>query len=173
MPQILAILGAVGLGLAALAIAYVVGWRAKSGFVLGPIVWMSKKVMNPMQMRSAGTPGAYASIVRHRGRVSGTAYETPVGVVADGDGFLIALPYGSRAQWLRNVLAAGSATLVHEGATYRVDEPVLIPLASVANRFSASDQRLFRWLKVEDCLRLRNAERAEAPGGATVTGRAA
>ena len=166
MPQLLAILGAVVLGLAALAIAFVVAWRKKSGLVLRPIIWMSKKVMNPMQMRSAGTPGAYASIVRHRGRISGAEYETPVGVVADGDTFLIALPYGSRAQWLRNVLAAGSATLVHEGRTCPVDRPELIATATVANRFSASDQGLFRWLRVEDCLRLRNAEREEGRGRA-------
>jgi deazaflavin-dependent oxidoreductase (nitroreductase family) len=164
MPQILATFGVVALGLAVLAIAFVVGWRAKSGLVLGPIVWMSKKVMNPMQMRSAGTPGAYASIVRHRGRKSGADYETPIGVVAEGDAFLVALPYGSRAQWLRNVLAAGSAMLVHEGTTYHVDRPELIPLATVADRFSASDQKLFRWLRVEDCLRLHNAEYAEATG---------
>lgn len=160
MPQLLAVLGIVVLGLTALATAFVVGWRAKSGIVLGPIVWFCKKVMNPIQMRSAGTPGAYAAIVRHRGRVSGTEYETPVGAVADGDDFFIALPYGSRTQWLRNVLAAGSATLVHEGTTYHVDRPALIPLASVANRFSASDQAMFPWLRVEDCLRLHNAERA-------------
>ena len=162
MPQLLVLLGAVILGFAALAVLFVVGWRAKSGLVLGPIIWMSKKVMNPMQMRSAGTPGAYASIVRHRGRISGTQYETPVGVVADGDAFLVALPYGSRAQWLRNVLASGSATLVHEGTTCSVDRPELIALATVADRFPASDQRLFRWLRVEDCLRLRNAELEKA-----------
>jgi deazaflavin-dependent oxidoreductase (nitroreductase family) len=158
MPQILALLGAIVLGLTALAVAFVVGWRAKSGLVLGPIVWLSKRFMNPLQMRTAGAPGAYASIVRHRGRISGTEYETPVGVVADRDAFLVALPYGSRAQWLRNVLAAGSATLVHEGSTYRVDRPELIPLATVADRFCVSDQRQFRWLRVDDCLRLRNAE---------------
>ena len=162
MPQLLAILGVVVLALAALAIGFVMAWRKKSGLVLGPIIWMSKKVMNPMQMRFAGTPGAYASIVRHRGRISGAEYATPVGVVADGDALLVALPYGARAQWLRNVLAAGSATLVHEGTTYQVDRPELIALATVADRFSASDQRLFRWLHVEDCLRLHNAEREEA-----------
>ena len=166
MPQLLAILGAVVLLPAALAIAFVMGWRKKSGLVLGPIVWMIKKVMNPVQMRSAGTPGAYASIVRHRGRISGAEYETPVGVVADGDAFLVALPYGTRAQWLRNVLAAGSATLVHEGNTYQVDRPELIAMATVADRFSASDRGMFRWLRVEDCLRLRNVESEEAAGRA-------
>lgn len=166
MPQLLATLGVVVLGLAALAIAFVIGWRKKSGLVLGPIIWMSKKVMNPMQMRSAGTPGAYAAIIRHRGRISGAEYETPVGVVADGEAFLIALPYGSRAQWLRNVLAAGSATLVHEGSTYHVNRPELIAMATVADRFSASDQGLFRWLRVEDCLRVRSVEREEGRGRA-------
>jgi deazaflavin-dependent oxidoreductase (nitroreductase family) len=158
MPQLLPLAGAIILGLAALVVTFVVGLRTKSGLVLGPIVWLSKRFMNPMQMRSAGTPGAYAGIIRHRGRVSGTAYETPIGIVAAGDSFYVALPYGRRAQWLRNVLAAGSATLVHEGRTYRVDRPEMIPMATAAGRFSASDQGLFRWLRVEDCLRLRNAE---------------
>jgi deazaflavin-dependent oxidoreductase (nitroreductase family) len=161
MPQVITILGFVVLSFGALAVAFVVGWRSKSGLVLGPIIWMSRKVMNPMQMRTAGTPGAYASIIRHRGRRSGAAYETPVGVVVDGDAFLVALPYGTRAQWLRNVLAAGSATLVHEGATYQVDRPELTPMETVADRFTVSDQGMFRWLRVEDCLRLHNAESVE------------
>jgi hypothetical protein len=67
---------------------------------------------------------------------------------------------------VRNVLAAGSATLVHEGAEYRVDRPELIAVATVADRFPASDQGLFRWLRVEDCLRLRRVEREEAAGRA-------
>jgi deazaflavin-dependent oxidoreductase (nitroreductase family) len=158
MQQLLTVLGVVGLGLAGLAIVFVLGWRAKSGLVLGPIIWLSKRFMNPAQMRSAGTPGAYAAIIRHRGRTSGTEYETPVGVVVDGDAFLVALPYGARAQWLRNVLAAGSATLVHEGVTFRVDRPRLIPMQSVADRFPAGDQGMFRWLRVEDCLRMHAAD---------------
>jgi deazaflavin-dependent oxidoreductase (nitroreductase family) len=162
VPQILTILGAVVLGIVALAAAYVLGWRAKSPLVLGPIVALSKRFMNPRQMRTAGTPGAYAGIIRHRGRVSGTAYETPVGVVVDGATFLIALPYGARAQWLRNVLAAGTATIVHEGGTYRVDSPELIPMSTVADRFSSTDQGLFRWLRVEDCLRVRNLDEDSA-----------
>ena len=52
-------------------------------------------------MRTAGTPGAYAAIIRNRGRISGRDYETPVGAVPIDDGFLVALPYGSRASWLQ------------------------------------------------------------------------
>lgn len=156
MSQILTVVVAIMLAIGMLGTAFVLGWRAKSPLVLAPIVALSKRFMNPSQMRTAGTPGAYAGIIRHRGRVSGAAYETPVGIVADGDGFLVALPYGTRTQWLRNVLATGSATVVHEGRTHRADAPTLVPMASVADRFSKTDQGLFRWLRVEDCLRLRN-----------------
>src|SRR5512143_1747052 len=135
MGQILTVIVVISLGIGALGTAFVLGWRAKSPLVLGPIIAFSKRFMNPQQMRTAGTPGAYAGIIRHRGRVSGTAYDTPVCIVPDGDAFLVALPYGSRAQWLRNVLAAGTATVVHEGRTYRVDAPRLVRLASVADRF--------------------------------------
>jgi hypothetical protein len=52
-----------------------------------------------------------------------------VGPFAIGDQFVIVLPYGPGADWVRNVLAHGSATLVHEGRTVRVDQPVVVPLA--------------------------------------------
>jgi deazaflavin-dependent oxidoreductase (nitroreductase family) len=154
MPQVLAAVAGVIVVIALLVLAFVAGWRAKSDLVLGPIIALSKRFMNPRQMRTAGTPGAYAAIIRHRGRTSGTPYETPVGVVTDGDAYLIALPYGTRAQWLRNVLAAGSAELVHEGATVHLDHPELVPMETVAEHFSSSDQGMFRALKVDQALRL-------------------
>jgi deazaflavin-dependent oxidoreductase (nitroreductase family) len=149
------------LGLAAIAVALVLGMRAKSPFARDFFIWFTRTIANPMAMRTAGTPGAEASVIRHRGRKSGRAYETPVGVVATDGGFVIALPYGSRANWLRNVLANGSATIVHEGQTYAVDRPQLIPLVDVANLFSASDRRGFRLFSVDECLQVRNAEQAE------------
>lgn len=156
--QLLALGGGLLVALVTVALAFILGWRAKSRFVLGPIVWFSKAFINPRQLRSAGTPGAYAGIVRHRGRVSGRSYETPVGVVATEDAYLIALPYGPRTSWLRNVIASGSAILVHEGATVDVDRPEVIPMAGVATRFSAADQGSFRLFGVDHCLRLRRAE---------------
>jgi deazaflavin-dependent oxidoreductase (nitroreductase family) len=160
VPQLLAAVAAVIVVIAALAALFVAGWRVKSGLVLRPIIAFSKRYMNPRQMQTAGAPGAYASIIRHRGRTTGNAYETPVGVVADGDAYLIALPYGTRAQWLRNVLAAGSAELVHEGATVRVAHPELIPMETVAEHFSPSDQGMFKALRVDQCLRLQGAAAA-------------
>jgi hypothetical protein len=78
--------------------------------------------------------------------------------VAADDGFVIALPYGSRANWLQNVLAAGSATIVHEGQAYGVDQPEVIPMQAVAARFTGGDQQGFRLLRVDQALRVRRLE---------------
>jgi deazaflavin-dependent oxidoreductase (nitroreductase family) len=151
-----AVIAAAAIG--AIGFAYVMGMRAKSPLVLRPLIRLQRALINPRQMRSAGTPGAYAAVIRHRGRTSGREYETPVGAVATDDGFAIALVYGSRTNWLRNVLASGSATIVHEGHAYEVDRPEVVPMRAVADRFTAGDQRGFRWLAVNQAVLLRRVE---------------
>jgi len=153
--QLATLAGALFVGLVAIALVFLLGMRAKSPLVLNPLIRLQRAILNPRQMRSAGKPGAYASVIRHRGRVSGRPYETPVGAVAAAHGFVIALPYGSRAQWLKNVVASASATIVHEGQTYQVDQPEIIPMQAVEAQFTASDQRSFRWLGVDQALRVR------------------
>ena len=120
--------GMLFLGFVVIAIVFVLGMRAKSPLLLKPFIRFQRAIINPRQMRSAGTPGAYAAVIRHRGRVSGRSYETPVGAEPVDDGFVIALVYGSRTSWLRNVLAAGSATIVHDGQAYAVDQPEIVPM---------------------------------------------
>jgi deazaflavin-dependent oxidoreductase (nitroreductase family) len=165
--QLAALAGALFLGLAAIALIYVLGMRAKSRLVQGPLIRLQRAIINPRQMRSAGTPGAYASVIRHRGRTSGRPYETPVGAVAAGDRFVIGLVYGSRTNWCQNVLASGSATIVHEGQAYAVDHPEIVPMQTVATHFTAGDQRGFRRFAVDQALRVRRVEpegaRAQAP----------
>jgi deazaflavin-dependent oxidoreductase (nitroreductase family) len=152
---VVASLVVIGVIVAGVAVAFVVGMRAKSRLLFAPLIGLQRRVLNPVQLRTAGRPGAYAGIVRHVGRRSGRTYETPVGILADGDGFLIALPYGSRTQWLQNVVAAGTGELVTEGRTVVVDRPQIIPARDVAAQFSITDQRMFRLFATTDCLRLR------------------
>ncbi len=160
--QLVILVGVLIMGLAAIALVYLLGMRSKSPLVLAPLIRLQRAIINPHQMRSAGTPGAYAAVIRHRGRISGQPYETPVGAVATDDGFLIALVYGSRTNWLRNVQAAGAATIVHEGHTYAVDEPEIVPMQAVGAHFTAGDQRGFHWLAVDQALRVRRVESAPA-----------
>ena len=152
------VVGGIALALLAAVGVLMIGMRTKSPAVLKAVRSFNRKVGNPKQMKTAGTPGAYAAILRHVGRVSGRPYETPVGATAIDDRFVIALPYGTQADWLKNVLAAGTAALVHEGTTYAVDQPQLVPTASVVNRLAAREQRMLRMFGVDQCLQLRRVE---------------
>jgi deazaflavin-dependent oxidoreductase (nitroreductase family) len=71
-------------------------------------------------------------VVRHVGRTTGRPFETPVQAVVTDDWFVIALPYGANTDWLKNVLATKSATIVREGTTYTVDRPEIVPMSVAA-----------------------------------------
>jgi deazaflavin-dependent oxidoreductase (nitroreductase family) len=113
------------------------------------------RAMRPLAMRSAGKEGSGTCVVRHAGRRSGRVYETPVVAARHGDFFLIALPYGSRTDWLQNVLSKGSAVIVANGQAHEVDQPELIPMAEATAYFRASEQRMQRQFRVESALRVR------------------
>jgi hypothetical protein len=142
------------LALGALMAVFVVGMRRKSPAVQGA-VRRTSRAMKPLAMRSAGQPGAYASVIHHVGRTSGRGYQTPIVAQPIEGGFAFALPYGTTTDWLRNVLAAGSATLVTEGTTYTIDRPEVVPLTEAADLFPPDTQRTLRLFLVEDCLRVR------------------
>jgi deazaflavin-dependent oxidoreductase (nitroreductase family) len=65
-------------------------------------------------------------IVRHAGRRSGRAYDTPVVIQRTNDGFLIPLPFGGSTQWARNVLAARGCTVRWRAHEYRAGAPEVI-----------------------------------------------
>ena len=113
------------------------------------------RAMRPLALKSAGKEGSGTSVVRHVGRRSGRTYETPV-IAARHDGhFLIALPYGKRTDWLKNVLAAGSATIVADGRSYEVDRPEVIPMADATACFGPREQRMHRQFHVDTALQVR------------------
>ena len=64
-------------------------------------------------------------VVIHRGRTSGREYRTPVNIFRRADRFVIALTYGSNADWVRNVLADGGCALETRGRTLRLSRPQL------------------------------------------------
>ena len=112
------------------------------------------RVMRPLALRSAGKEGSGTSVVRHVGRRSGRTYETPVVAVQHDDSFLIALPYGERTDWLRNVLDKGSATIVTNGHAYEVDRPEVIAMADATGYFRPREQRMHRQFHVEAALQV-------------------
>ena len=134
------------------------GMLSKSPKVLNAVRRFNRSVSNPRQMATAGSPGAYASVIRHVGRTSGREYETPNGATATEDGFVVALPYGASADWLKNLLASGSAMIVNEGSPYRVDQPEVVTMAEAIDDFPPKERRMLRVFGVDKSLRVRRSE---------------
>jgi deazaflavin-dependent oxidoreductase (nitroreductase family) len=151
------LVGGVLVAVVALGVVFMVGMRSKSPPVLNA-VRRAGRAMRPLALKSSGTPGANASVVRHLGRKSGRPYKTPVNAVATDDGFVIALPYGRNTDWLKNVLASGSATILDEGNTYEVERPEIVPLSVAEPLFPPKDQRTHRRFRVDDYLLLRRVD---------------
>jgi deazaflavin-dependent oxidoreductase (nitroreductase family) len=63
------------------------------------------------------------AVVVHRGRKSGKTFRTPLWAFRRGDGYVIALTYGSTADWVRNVVAAGGCELETRRRRYQVSNP--------------------------------------------------
>lgn len=80
--------------------------------------------------------------------------------VTDDDGFVIALPYGPDTDWVRNVLANGSATIEHDGQSVRVRAPEFVRPETANPRFAAREQRMHAIFGTTDLLRLHRAQEA-------------
>jgi len=87
---------------------------------------LNKRIGNPVMMKLAGRRYWFAGTIHHTGRHSGREYATPVWAVPTPDGFLISLPFGEGVDWLKNVLAAGRATIETRGETWEVVDPEVI-----------------------------------------------
>lgn len=59
-------------------------------------------------------------------------------------------------------MQAGRAEVVHEGETYTVDRPEIIPTADAAAAFSSTDRLYQRIFATNECMRLRIAPGALA-----------
>lgn len=119
-----------------------------------PLWWgqINKRVFNPPALR-----GKRWQVVGHVGRSSGKAYRTPVEAMRVDDGFIVTLVYGSRSDWVQNVLAAGGATIEFEGATVPVVEPEVITAEQAFELLPTGTKRPPKLLKIDEFLHLRRA----------------
>ncbi|WP_304118744.1 nitroreductase family deazaflavin-dependent oxidoreductase [Mycolicibacterium bacteremicum] len=87
------------------------------------------KYINPlMTPLSRKLPGM--SVIKHTGRTSGTAYETPVTPYRKGDVLAIGLIHG-KTNWVKNVLAAGVADIRVSGKDLHLVNPRVLPAGTV------------------------------------------
>jgi deazaflavin-dependent oxidoreductase (nitroreductase family) len=114
----------------------------------------NKHVLNPVMMNLAGRKHWYAAVIRHTGRRSGKSYTTPVVADRVADGFILPLPYGARVDWLRNVLAAGRATVTVGGETFDVIAPEIIDAATAMPQLPPRRRHAFQWFVIDKVVKV-------------------
>lgn len=122
--------------------------------VLNGVRKFNRAVTNPRALREAGSESSRTSVVHHVGRRSGRSYRTPVTAERVGAGFVIPLPYGTGADWVRNVLAGGGAGIEAGGRTWMTRNPRIVPIGDVATELPGGQRRTLGVFGVAQCLRL-------------------
>jgi deazaflavin-dependent oxidoreductase (nitroreductase family) len=123
--------------------------------VLDTVRVFNKHLLNPAMLLVAGRKHWYAGVIEHTGRRSGNNYATPVVAERVSDGVIIPLPYGTHVDWLRNVLAAGRATIRVRGETCKTVDPQIIDAAAAATQLSARRRREFDRFGIKNYLKLK------------------
>nr|WP_296768820.1 nitroreductase family deazaflavin-dependent oxidoreductase [Rhodococcus sp. (in: high G+C Gram-positive bacteria)] len=63
------------------------------------------------------------AVLRHEGRRSGRAYETPVQAYRTPGGFIVGLAYSDNPNWVRNILASGTGEITRGRHNYTISNP--------------------------------------------------
>jgi deazaflavin-dependent oxidoreductase (nitroreductase family) len=129
---------------------------------LGPrarrVVRFVARFVNPIVLLIAGRRWMpVVGILHHRGRRSGRAYATPIGMRPLGYGFVIPRTFSENAAWYQNVKAAGGAVVTYLGRNYSVIEPEVVDYATAKPAFPHYELLQFRLAGINEYMRLRRA----------------
>lgn len=141
----------------------VVAFHFKNERLITLIKRFNREVLNPIVLDYSGSHGFYAATLHHLGRTSETPYSTPVYATPIPEGFIIPLPYGTDVDWLKNVLADGSARLDYDGVRHHVETPEIVPAATVEHHVPTRWRARLQFFNNEYYLKLKSAT---SPGAA-------
>ena len=110
---------------------------------------VNKRVFNPREVSKGERP-----VVVHVGRSSGTVYQTPLDAHPTKGGYVLVVRYGPGSDWVRNVLAAGGASLRVDGEEFRLDSPHLVSQDEAVTQLAPGAQPAKDFFKAEHYLLL-------------------
>jgi deazaflavin-dependent oxidoreductase (nitroreductase family) len=121
---------------------------------LWPLRHFVTQFINPITRVFAGRVPGFG-VLTCEGRTTGRTYQTPINLFRRGDHYVFMLTYGSDAEWVKNVLAAGGCSIRVQGRDVILTQPELIVdprrrLVPVPIRF------IGRLLNVTEFLRMRS-----------------
>ncbi len=116
-----------------------------------PLWWghINKRVFNPRELARGERP-----VITHVGRTSGRTYRTPLDALPVEGGYLFMLVYGSRSDWVQNVLAAGKARLTVDGEDIELTAPRVVGDAEAWAALPDTVKRPPGFLRISEYLRM-------------------
>ncbi|MBN2336136.1 nitroreductase family deazaflavin-dependent oxidoreductase [Candidatus Bathyarchaeota archaeon] len=115
------------------------------------VAGFNKHVTNRLILLFAGWVPPFA-VVSHVGRTSSRLYRTPVLTFKTETGYVFALTYGRRVDWVRNLLASGSGVLEYGGESVDIHSFSVAAYEDVRHRFPWLVRRVLQLISVTDCL---------------------
>ena len=110
---------------------------------------INKRLFNPRAVAGGRWP-----VLTHVGRASGATYRTPLDAHPVDGGYLFVLVYGSRSDWVQNVMAAGRARLRVGGSDVDLTAPRLVGTDEAFQAVSDEVARPPALLRITEFLRM-------------------
>lgn len=117
--------------------------------------YVAKHVINRLTSRNAGSAKSHFAILRHVGRRSGKEFETPIMVSQLGEDFVLALTYGPKVDWYRNLQANGKGTLTWHGKTYTIEKLEQLDRSTGLSVHHLHERMILRLLNVQNFVRVK------------------
>lgn len=110
---------------------------------------VNKHLFNKLELKRGNRP-----VLQHVGRSSGTSYRTPLDAHAVDGGYIFILVYGSKSDWVQNILAAGEATLEIDGAEVPLTTPQVVNTATAWEQLSSDTKPPPKNLNIGEYLKM-------------------
>ena len=110
---------------------------------------INKRVFNPGQIKKGDSP-----VLTHVGRASGKAFQTPLDAHPVDGGYIFILVYGSGSDWVKNIIAAGTASLRVKGEEISLESPRVITEEAAWELLPPTTKRPPRFLRISEYLQM-------------------
>ena len=117
--------------------------------------YVAKHVINRLTVSNAGSARSPFALLRHVGRRSGKAFETPMMVRPLGEDVVLARTDGPKVDWYRNIQATGKGTLLWHGKAYTIEKMESLDRSIALLAFHKYEQIILRMLDVQYFVRMK------------------
>ncbi len=110
---------------------------------------INKRVFNPGQIKKGVSP-----VLTHVGRASGRTFQTPLDAHPVDGGYIFILVYGSNSDWVKNIIAAGIASLRVKGEEIPLKLPRVITEEAAWELLPPTTKRPPKFLRISEYLQM-------------------